>query len=58
MTKEEYVALDIYTYLFRAYYGTDKEEVEYRIKYGSNGVVNKVLTYIQNKYFKKDDKDE
>ena len=56
MNKEKYVALDIYTYLFRTYYGTDKEEVEYRVKYGSNGVVNKVLDYIQQKYFEKDDK--
>ena len=55
MTKEEYTALDIYTYLFRTYYGTDKKEVEYRIKYGSNGAVDKVLDYIQNKYFEKDD---
>ena len=55
MTKEEYTALDIYTYLFRTYYGTDKKEVEYRINYGSNGAVDKVLDYIQNKYFEKDD---
>ena len=58
MTKEEYVALDIYTYLFRTYYGTDKKEIEYRIKYGSNGVVDKVLNYIQHKYFERDDKHE
>ena len=58
MTKEEYTALDIYTYLFRTYYGTDKKEIDYRIKYGSNGAIDKVLNYIQNKYFKKDDKNE
>lgn len=58
MTKEEYTALDIYTYLFRTYYGTDKKEVDYRIKYGSNGAVDKVLDYIQNKYFEKDDENE
>ena len=58
MNKEEYTALDIYTYLFRAYYGTDQEEIEYRVRYGSNGVVNKVLNYIKNKYFKKDDENE
>lgn len=58
MTKEEYTALDIYTYLFRTYYGTDKKEIEYRVKYGSNGAVDKVLNYIQYKYFKKDDKNE
>ena len=58
MTKEEYTALDIYTYLFRTYYGTDKKEVDYRIKYGSNGAVDKVLDYIQNKYFEKDDEHE
>jgi len=58
MTKEQYTALDIYTYLFRTYYGTDKKEVDYRVKYGSNGAIDKVLDYIQNKYFKKDDKNE
>ena len=58
MTKEEYTAFDIYTYLFRTYYGTDKKEVDYRIKYGSNGAVDKVLDYIQNKYFEKDDENE
>lgn len=58
MTKEEYVALDIYTYLFRTYYGTDKKEIEYRVEYGSNGVVDKVLNYIQHKYFERNDKHE
>ena len=53
MNKEEYTALDIYTYLFRAYYGTDQEEIEYRVRYGSNGVVNKVLNYISHKYLDK-----
>ena len=53
MTREEHVALDIYTYLFHNYYGTDKKEIEYRVKYGSNGVVNKVLNYINNKYLDK-----
>lgn len=57
MNKEEYTALDIYTYLFRTYYGTDPEEIDYRVKYGSNGAVNKVLNYIKDKYFKKDDND-
>ena len=58
MNEKELVALDIYTYLFRTYYGTDKKEIEYRVKYGSNGVVDKVLNYIQNKYFERDDKHE
>ena len=53
MSKEELVALDIYTFLFRTYYGTDKKEIEYRFKYGSNGVVDKVLNYINNKYLDK-----
>lgn len=53
MSKEELVALDIYTFLYRTYYGTDKEEVNFRIDYGSNGAVNKVLNYISNKYLDK-----
>ena len=58
MSKEELVALDIYTFLFRTYYGTDKEEINFRINYGSNGVIDKVLNYISNKYLDKgrDDK--
>ncbi len=58
MSKEELVALDIYTFLFRTYYGTDKEEINFRIAYGSNGVIDKVLNYISNKYLDKgrDDK--
>ena len=58
MTKEVYVALDIYTHLFRTYYGTDKEEVEYRCRYGTNGVIDKVLAYIKSKYFEKGEKNE
>ena len=53
MSKEELIALDIYTFLYRTYYGTDKEEVNFRIDYGSNGAVNKVLNYISNKYLDK-----
>jgi hypothetical protein len=58
MTIKEEVALDIYTYLYRTYFGTDSDEQKFRIKYGSNGVIYKVLDYIQKTYFKKDDKNE
>lgn len=53
MSEKELVALDIFTFLYRTYYGTDKEEVNFRINYGSNGAVNKVLNYISNKYLDK-----
>ena len=46
------VALDILTYLYRTYFGTTKDEVDFRIKYGANGVVNKVINYIEEKYLK------
>lgn len=53
MSTKELVALDIYTFLFRTYYGTNKEEIKFRIDYGSNGVIDKVLNYISNKYLNK-----
>lgn len=52
MYNEYKVALDIWTYLYRLYYGTSKEEIDFRIRQGSNGVVNKVLDYIKDKYMK------
>ena len=54
MTKEQTIALDIYTYLYRTYFGTSKEEIKYRQDYGSNGVIMKVLDYINHKYIKDD----
>lgn len=50
MSNEQYEALDIYTFLFRAAYGTTPEEIDYRVQYGSNGVINKTLNYIKDKY--------
>ena len=46
------VALDILSYLYRAYFGTTEEEIDFRTRYGSNGVVNKVINYIEKKYLK------
>ena len=50
--KNAAIAADIYNYLKTAYYGTTQEELDFRINYGSNGVVNKVLNYIYNKYLR------
>lgn len=56
MSNSQYEALDIYTFLFRAAYGTTPEEIEYRVHNGSNGVINKTLNYIKDKYMNtKDD---
>ena len=56
MTSEQKVALDIYTFLYRSYYGKSPEEITERIKYGSNGAIDKVLLYIQDTYFNTNDK--
>ena len=50
MSNSQYEALDIYTFLFRAAFGTAPEEIDYRVHNGSNGVINKTLNYIKNKY--------
>ena len=55
MDKEKQVALDILQYLHKVYYGSDKEDLEYRFHYGTNGVINKVTAYIQEKYIRKED---
>lgn len=54
--KEKLIALDIYTYLYRTYYGTSEEEQNFRARQGTNGVVNKVLDYIAQKYLNIDRK--
>ena len=54
MTKEQAIALDIYTYLYRTYFGKSKEEIKYRTDYGANGAIMKVLDYINHKYIKDD----
>lgn len=50
--KNAAIAADIYNYLKATYYGTTQEEIDFRVNQGSNGVVNKVLNYIYNKYLK------
>ena len=52
------VALDILTYLYRVYFGTTSEEIDFRVRYGSNGVVNKVIDYIEEKYLKEEIENE
>lgn len=52
MSNEKWVARDIYTYLYRVAFGNTKEEIDFRVSQGSNGVVNKVLDYIYNTYLK------
>lgn len=49
---EQQVAADIYNYLHKTYYGTTQKEINFRLNYGSNGVVDKVLNYIYNKYLR------
>ena len=51
----KYVALDIYTFLFRTAFGDTKEEIDFRVRQGSNGVVKKVLNYINDKYLKENE---
>lgn len=50
--KNKAIAADIYNYLKSTYYGTSPEEIQFRVSYGSNGVVDKVLNYIYSKYLK------
>lgn len=55
MTKEQKVAVDIYTYIYRTFFGNSKEEIEYRMRYGSNGAARKVLNYILERYIEGND---
>lgn len=48
--KDYYIALDIYRYIQKIYYGKDEEDIQFRVHHGSNGAVNKILNYIENKY--------
>lgn len=52
-----FTALDIYTYIFRVFFGKSKEEINFRISQGERGCVSKVLNYINDKYLKKEDED-
>lgn len=55
MTREQKVAVDIYTYIYRTFFGNSKEEVEYRMRYGSNGAATKVLEYINERYINREE---
>ena len=46
------IALDIYTYIYRVFFGKSKEEIEFRHNQGERGCVLKVLNYINDKYLK------
>ena len=56
--KNAAVAADIYNCLKTTYYGTSSEEIQFRVAYGSNGVVDKVLNYIYTKYLKESINDQ
>lgn len=55
MTVEQQVAVDIYSYMYRVFFGNSKEEVNYRMCFGSNGATKKVLNYILERYIEKEE---
>ena len=49
-----FIALDIYTYIYRVFFGRSKEEIKFRLEQGERGCVLKVLNYINDKYLEKE----
>lgn len=47
----------IYDYAYKVFFGQDKEDVNYRIAYGSNGAEQKVLKYIENMIYDDDNEE-
>lgn len=43
------ILVDIYQFAYKTFFGTDHEEVLFRVNQGSNGAERKVLEYIKNK---------
>ena len=43
------ILVDIYQFAYKTFFGTDREEVLFRVNQGSNGAERKVLEYIKNK---------
>lgn len=44
------VAEDIIKIIYDIYYGQDKEAIQFRVRYGTNGVVDKIIRTIREKY--------
>lgn len=44
------VAEDIIKIIYDIYYGQDKEAIQFRVNYGTNGVVDKIIHTIREKY--------
>lgn len=55
MTIEQEIAIDIYTYMYRVFFGDSKEEIDYRVRFGSNGAAEKVLRYIFERYIEEEE---
>jgi len=55
MTIEQKIAIDIYTYMYRVFFGDSKEEIDYRVRFGSHGAAKKVLNYILERYIEKEE---
>lgn len=43
------ILVDIYQFAYKTFFGTDREEVLFRVNQGHNGAERKVLEYIKNK---------
>ena len=44
------VAEDIINIIYDIYYGQDKEAIQFRVRYGANGAVDKIIRTIREKY--------
>lgn len=44
------VAEDIIKIIYDIYYGQDKETIQFRVRYGANGAVDKIIHTIREKY--------
>ena len=47
---EAFVSTDIINIIHDVYYGKSEEAIKFRIDYGSNGAVNKIIDIIVDKY--------
>ena len=44
------VAEDIINIIYDIYYGQDKEAIQFRVRHGANGAVDKIIRTIREKY--------
>lgn len=44
------VAEDIIKIIYDIYYGQDKEAIQFRVRWGTNGAVDKIIRIIREKY--------